>query len=267
MTVLREAPAQASTFHAALWGLPAVLLAELDAVAACQLRRDRKYLLAAAELPHLIERLPEGTRVLQIGAERCFEYSSCYLDTPALDSYHAAGLKRRRRAKVRLRRYETTGGEFLEVKIAGPRRMTVKHRRPHNGAMPLSADALEFVDEVLGAARVDLQTRALRPALSTSYVRVTLCLPGEDGPYRTTIDTSLTCALPEGEESDFGGLAVVETKGGVRPTELDRLFWHLGHRPCRFSKFGVGLAALSPGLSPEKWFRALDHDVPAALGY
>ncbi|HHW83193.1 MAG TPA: polyphosphate polymerase domain-containing protein [Actinomycetales bacterium] len=265
--------------------LPPIGLAELDDVAARQVRRDRKYVLALDGLDRVLSLLPHGTRVLEIEGERTFGYSSLYLDTPALETYHAAGLKRRRRAKVRLRRYEATGAEFLEVKLAGPRGMTVKHRRPHNGELPLSADSLAFVDGILAPAHVRLATRALRPVLATRYARTTLCLPGDDGPARATLDLHLTCRTPggegwgrdgfgwgtggasttAGEVLDLGGLVVVETKGGVRSTELDRILWRLGHRPCRFSKYGVGLAALTPGLPPEKWFRALDHHVPAAL--
>lgn len=50
------------------------------------------------------------------------------------------------------------------------------------------------------------------------------------------------------------------------PTELDRLLWRRGHRPVCLSKYGAGLAALTPDLPDEKWHRVLTRHIPQVLG-
>ena len=53
-----------------------------------------------------------------------------------------------------------------------------------------------------------------------------------------------------------GDVLVVETKSGsARPGPLDRRLWALGHRPTRISKYGTGLALLTPDLAGNRWHR------------
>ncbi|MEO8697895.1 MAG: molecular chaperone, partial [Acidimicrobiales bacterium] len=50
---------------------------------------------------------------------------------------------------------------------------------------------------------------------------------------------------------------LVETKSTGAPTVADRVLWAAGERPVPISKFGVGMAALNPGLPANKWNRTL----------
>ena len=93
--------------------LAPVTLDELNAAAALQTRRDRKYVLTPDELGRLLADLPPA-RVLEIDGSRSFAYDSTYFDTPELDAYRLAATRRRRRFKVRTRTYVDTGSCFVE---------------------------------------------------------------------------------------------------------------------------------------------------------
>ena len=112
----------------------------------------------------------------------------------------------------------------------------------------------------MGIAAVD--PAALAPTLRTTYRRTTFYLPTDRA--RVTVDLELAVANDDAALT-WDGLAIVETKAGRVPTELDRRLWRRGHRPVCLSKYGAGLAALTPDLPDEKWHRVLTHHIPRAL--
>jgi hypothetical protein len=236
----------------AIGRLPAVSLAELDAEAALLTRVDRKYVIEAAELDAVLTGIP-GLRVLEIDGRRSSRYESTYLDTVDLDSWSGAAHRRRRRWKVRTRTYADTGERWLEVKTRGRRGVTVKERLPHDGD-GVSAAAGAWVRERLGAAHVHhVDPGGLVATLHTSYARTTLLLG--PGAGRATIDRDLRWVSGHGT-AEVGDVLVVETKSATaRPGPLDRRLWELGHRPIRISKYGTGLALLTPHLQTNRWHR------------
>lgn len=233
---------------------PTVTLADLDARAALQTRVDRKYLVQVDDLPAFLDALPPGTAVLDIDGHRCFGYRSTYFDTPDLRCYLDAAHRRRRRFKVRTRVYTDSGLCLLEVKTRDGRRRTVKSRTayPADAGNRLTPAAASLVGSITGDGD---GAPSLRPTLATSYRRTTFVLPGEA--TRVTVDVDLAVALPGEDPVGLGPWAVVETKGGHRPTPTDHGLWSLGHRPARISKYGTGLALLRPDLPAHKWHRTL----------
>lgn len=230
-------------------------LTELVERAELLARVDRKYVVPLALVDGLLAGLPTDTRILEIDGRRLFGYRSTYLDTPGHDSYLVAGRGHRHRWKVRSRVYLDTGDSWLEVKTRTSRGQNLKQRIPHPDAElagGLCADGRAFVGDVIGSS----STRALRPTMVTAYRRSTLFLPGSTS--RVTVDVDLGwTALRSGRDLDRPGLAIVETKTGSTPSEMDRLLWRRGHRPIRISKYGVGMAALEPTLPRLKWHRTL----------
>lgn len=235
--------------------LPTVGLAELDAEAALMTRTDRKYVVPAADLDAIVTGV-HGLRVLVVDGRRASRYESTYLDTVDLDSWSGAAHRRRRRWKVRRRVYADTGVCWLEVKTRGPRGTTVKERLAHPGGDPFevagAADA--WVRTRLRAADVHgVDPQQLVPTLRTSYRRTTLLLAGGAG--RATVDRGLRWTSAHGS-AEVGDVLVVETKSGsAGPGPLDRRLWELGHRPVRISKYGTGLALLTPDLPGNRWHR------------
>lgn len=263
MTALDVAGAGGPGLDAVWEELPPISLAELVEEASLLQRVDRKYVLPIAAVARLVAAVPPSTRVLEIEGRRCFGYSSTYLDTDDQLSFLLAGQGRRRRFKVRTRRYLDTGSCWLEVKTRGPRGVTVKERIPHPDAdlRPLTDEGHRFVDEALaGAGLSGVRSDQLRPVLVSGYRRTTLHLPGSRS--RATIDVGVRWrAVGDQRRSELGcpDVAIVETKTGSTPSELDRLLWSHGHRPSRISKFGVGMAALHPELPRLKWHRAMQR--------
>lgn len=237
--------------------LPAVSLDELNDAAGLLTRVDRKYVIPAEELDAVITGLcptgSDGLRVLEVDGRRESAYESTYLDTVALDSWTGAAHRRRRRWKVRTRTYADTGERWLEVKTRGPRGTTVKERLPHDGT-EVAGPAAEWVRDRLAAAYVpDVDPSGLVATLHTGYRRTTLLLPADGG--RATVDRDLRWTSGHGSAA-VGDVLVVETKSGSqRPGPLDRRLWELGHRPVRISKYGTGLALLTPGLPRNRWHR------------
>jgi len=220
-------------------------------------RVDRKYVLPVDSARALLQVVPDGTRILEINGRRDFGYRSTYLDTPDRTSYLDAGRSRRRRWKVRTRSYLETGTSWLEVKTRVARDQSQKQRVEHAAVSSSSPLTLEGVDFV--ASALDLATAlTLRPVLTTSYRRATLYLPSTGS--RVTVDVDLAWeSMRDQRVLERPGLAVIETKTGATPSDMDRLLWAHGHRPVRMSKYGLGMAALQPDLPPLKWYRPLNR--------
>ncbi|QQQ80391.1 polyphosphate polymerase domain-containing protein [Saccharothrix sp. 6-C] len=240
----------------ALARMSPVGLAELIERAALQTRVDRKYVVPAATLPHLLEQLAPHARVLDIGGERTFRYESVYFDTPRLDSYHSAAYRRRRRFKVRTRTYLDSAECWLEVKISGARGSITKHRLPyHPGDCDTVRPGRDFVDEALSRESIAPgDDGSLDPVLVTGYQRTTLLLP--ESASRVTIDTALSWRH-DAAALRLSGLAVIETKTASAASPVDRMLWQRGVRPARISKYATGLAALRLDLPDAPWRRTL----------
>lgn len=244
--------------HERLDALDPIGLDELVQQAELLTRVDRKYVLPVRTAEWLLSAVPPTARILEIEGRREFGYRSTYLDTPALHSFHAAGRGSRRRWKVRTRSYLDTGGDWLEVKTRTSRGQGLKQRIEHPDTAPvggLTPAGAAFVAAIIGPA----PTAELRPVLVTGYRRSTLLLP--ESASRVTIDVDLgwTALIGSARDRDVDrpSLAIVETKTGSTPSEVDRLLWRHGHRPVRISKYGVGMAALHPDLPRLKWHRTL----------
>ena len=231
-------------------------LDELVGEAALLTRLDRKYLLPAAALPDLLARMPHGVRELRIDGRSTFRYRSIYFDTPGLDAYLATARQRRRRFKVRIRTYLDTGLDFVEVKTRGSRGVTVKERIPYAGSgSDLGPEGRAHAAETLSGAGIRPERLDLRPVLATHYRRNTLYVPSTGS--RVTIDTGLAWQLPDGATVTMPHSVIVETKSGRAASDVDRLLWSLGHRPCSISKYATGLAALRPELPANRWHPVL----------
>lgn len=248
---------------AVISGLSGIGLEELVSRAALLTRVDRKYVLPAREVGPLVASASFETLALDIDGSRRTPYASTYFDTPCLETFRAAAHRRRRRCKVRIRTYIGSSSCWLEVKTRGTRAGTVKTRWEHdpNAAEELG-EGLRNVVEVMEEQDLTLDSGALTSVLETRYERATLFLPGSAS--RVTIDSSLGWKdLRSGGQLRLPDIAIVETKSGSGPSEMDRLLWRQGIRPSRISKYATGLAALHADLPAVPWRRVLrNHFTP-----
>jgi hypothetical protein len=242
-----------------LWDLAPIGLDDLIDRAALQTRVDRKYLVPLAEVDALLADLEAGTEVLEVDGVRAFTYETVYFDTPDLTSYRLTAYRRRRRFKVRTRTYVDSATCWLEVKVAGLRGSTVKHRTPHHRDHQATVDpGRDFVDEVLAGF---VEQASFVPTLVTRYRRCTLFVPATAS--RVTIDTDLS--WHDGHHRlHLPDLAIVETKTSRAASTVDRRLWQRGHRPTRISKYATGLAALRADLPDAPWRRVLRRHFTSA---
>ena len=240
-------------------GLRPISLPDLVAQAALLTRVDRKYVVPLTEADALVAAVADRGQVLEIDGKRQFGYRSTYFDTPARESFMTSGRSRRLRWKVRTRTYLDSGSSWLELKTRSARDHTLKQRVVHPDALELGGltdPGRAFLAETIGGPTTD----ALEPVLVTAYRRTTLYLPASQS--RVTVDVDLGwTSLSRYADLERTSLAIVETKTGSTPSDMDRLLWRRGHRPARLSKYGVGMAALHPDLPRLKWHRAMHHDL------
>ncbi|WP_374975011.1 polyphosphate polymerase domain-containing protein [Microbacterium trichothecenolyticum] len=235
-----------------------VSLDALVAEASLLTRVDRKYVVPRAGLEPLLGTLDPGTRVLEMDGARDFAYESVYFDTPDLLSFRMAAQLRRRRFKLRTRNYLDAGMSYLEIKTRGARGTTVKDRDEYDPRARdrLTDDARDDVADAFATIGVASErAEELDATLLTRYRRATLL--AVDGAGRATVDTALEWIEPDGRGFALPDLAIVETKSGARPSDVDRALWRAGHRPATVSKYATGLAALHPALPRNRWARLL----------
>ncbi|PDP87605.1 molecular chaperone [Glycomyces fuscus] len=242
-------------------------LAEINERAALVTRTCRKYLVPVELLEPLFADAGERFGVLTIDGRRDFRYSSTYLDTPGLRTFHDHRQGRRVRFKVRTRTYVDTGARMFEVKLKGARGITDKTRTAYAGPPDrMTPEARRFLDDTLCSYGIEAPDVLVASAV-TDYRRTTVvALSGEE---RVTVDTGLV-GYRAGWSVRMRPDAVlleVKTRGGLTATE--RRLHEYGVREARFTKYGATVAALEPRLRGNRWHRAmdvcLDHPVPCAL--
>ena len=243
--------------------LAPISLADLDAIAALQVRNDRKYVVDETIVDLMLCELASGLQILQIDGLRTFNYRSVYFDTSNFDLHHAAAGGRRRRFKVRTRTYEDSAKVTLEVKTKDGRGRTVKERLDYDidNSSRLTPEGRRFLQMVLASSDVPvtdevLNETGLHPVLTTAYRRSTIV--HETSGTRATIDSALVCTATDGRSTSLDAV-IVESKSPTAAGPVDRWMWAHGHRPVKISKCSTGLAALYPELPSNKWRRTLDR--------
>lgn len=223
-------------------------------------RVDRKYVVSSAQLQSVLELLPSRSdllALLTVDGHREQRYVTSYFDSPDLRLFNEARARRPDRFKVRVRFYENTGGQVLEVKQRGRDGVTSKFRRPWPGQ--INGEIHEFLADHIGGrsfahlgADVDGFINKLAPTASTEYTRVALRL---DETARVTIDRDLLFGGAQLATHTLPDALIVETKSDGPRTEFDRLLWLHGTRPTTISKYALAVAASDPTRPTNRWNR------------
>jgi VTC domain len=237
------APRPIATLPFDVCRLAGVTLAEVVDQAARLTRVDRKYLVDRGTAEQLLARVPQSFGVLTIDGRTSTGYRSTYFDTEDLATCRAHVQRRRRRWKARSRLYVEDGLCRVEVKTKDGRGSTVKrvadidaHRYGR-----LDEQARAFIGTVLAEQGIVADAGGLAPSMEVCYRRMTLAdtAAGE----RVTLDWDMRCTLDGDRVWLDDSCVLVETKGGLRPSPVDRALLDLGVRPRSFSKY-VAAASL-----------------------
>lgn len=219
-------------------GFATISLAGMKAVKLMN-RIDTKYITTVPVLVELLRLAREDYMVQEIDGRTLMPYYTCYYDTADCDMYYQHLHGRLTRKKVRVRRYESSGIEFLEVKQKNNKGRTDKKRRPT--ADMSEASRCDFIFETSG-----YRGESLAPQIENSFTRLTLV--NKAMTERLTIDTDLRFHnLVSGECADLTGLVIIELKrDGRAHSPISEILRLLRIVPSGFSKYCIGMALTNP---------------------
>lgn len=252
MTPAMDATAAHHRVEELAHSLDPVELSTVLASAELQTRHDTKFIVFPSVLERLLADVGHEFQALDIQGHRVFAYSSTYFDTPDLVTYRDHLMGRRRRYKVRTRSYLDSTLCNLEVKFAGLRGTTDKHRVPHpaHAADHLSPDALHSIGVIMtenGLSRPE----NLAASVTTTYRRTTLV--SRTRPVRLTCDVDLAITMDRQRKRGLLDRTLVEVKTETPRDPLICALIRLGARPVDISKYCAAVALLRPDLPSAPW--------------
>lgn len=226
-------------------GFRTVTLEEMKAVKLMN-RTDTKYVTTESVLAKLLALAVADYYAQEIDGETMLPYYTRYYDTDDCAMYmrHLHGYLTRR--KVRVRRYESSGLEFLEVKRKNNKGRTDKKRIPTAGLN--ETERHQFLLDKSG-----FDSRQLHAQIENRFTRLTLV--NRDMTERLTIDTALRFHdLVSGRDKDLTGLVIIELKrDGRAESPISAMLRSLRIKQSGFSKYCMAMAMTRPGIAVNRF--------------
>jgi hypothetical protein len=223
--------------------------------AALMQRVDRKYIAPVDAVRDLVKTVRDTHQVLCINDRRYTTYRTLYFDTDNFTSARDHIQGRRQRWKVRTRLYVEDELHRVEVKTKDNRGNTVKVMGisdPDYYGSLIGNDRSFVASYLSDFPQIDVQ--GLAPTAEVRYRRATLTDLAAG--TRVTIDWGLSMHLESGDVWLDDRFAMVETKGPVSLSRVDKALHELGVRPRRFSKYVAAASTLTDGI-PSNGFASL----------
>lgn len=227
-------------------------------------RVDTKFVTTVDRLELLLRMASGGYAIQQIEGRQMMPYTTLYFDTPDTQMFleHQRGKKNRQ--KIRVRRYESSGISFLEVKRKNNKGRTDKKRIQIAERIPdLDSETYRLFliqKSRYGAAR-------LIPQLSNAFRRITLV--NDAMTERLTIDLDLHFKNEQtGIKTDMGPLVIIEVKrDGLTHSPVLELLKQLRIKESGFSKYCIGMALTNPGIKRNRFNERLRYVRKLQDGY
>ncbi|MBD5226021.1 MAG: polyphosphate polymerase domain-containing protein [Bacteroidales bacterium] len=225
---------------------PTISLEEMKQVKLMN-RTDTKFVATEAQLLSLLALASEAYMLQAIDGEVLMPYYTRYYDTPDCEMYRNHLHGKLTRNKVRVRRYEGSGVEFLEVKRKNNKGRTDKKRIP-SGKGLAEAERSDFLLKMSG-----YKAETLVPQIENRFYRLTLV--NRNKTERLTIDTKLRFHnLVSGADCDLTGLAIIELKRDGRvASPIAAMLNRLRIKQSGFSKYCMGMALTNPALPSNRF--------------
>lgn len=208
-------------------------------------RSEIKYVLSVSRLPDLLKLLYNTYKVLEINKLRVLPYLTTYLDTSENFFYYQHVRGELNRHKIRYRRYESSGENFLEIKRRTNRGKTVKWRIENQSVNDNFDETAEnFIQD-----HVSIDTHAIKPVLINRFTRITLI--GIESKERITLDFDISFHRDRNMKNvSVPYLAIAELKkdGSLTHSAFQDAMKQLCIRPSGFSKYCMGSALLDESL-------------------
>lgn len=207
-------------------------------------RVDTKYVVTLPKLCSILADAQGEYYVQEIDGDRLPGYSTAYLDTQDHQMYNMHERGRSVREKIRVRTYEASGLNFLEVKNKSNRGRTDKKRvAVPNRTEIASADAKRLL-----LKHAWFQLANLHYCLENHFSRITLV--NRALTERLTIDLDLRFRnLDTGHSVNLPKIAIIEVKRDGRvPSPIMQILRKHRQVPCGFSKYCIGMAMTDQSL-------------------
>lgn len=209
-------------------------------------RIDTKFVTTFQSLVKLLELAEREYCVQKIDGEYNMPYYTRYFDTEQCDMYieHLRG--RKRRQKIRIRQYETSGVAFLEIKNKNNKGRTAKRRIAYDADdVNVSSD---FINTHSLYSYDELSSR-----IENRFSRITLV--NRNKTERLTIDTGLKFHnFHTGNICELKDLVIIELKrDGNVFSPISEIMRQLRIHPAKFSKYCMGMAFTDEALRKNRF--------------
>lgn len=211
-------------------------------------RVDTKFVTTRDGLCRLLELAANDYSIQEIEGRKVMPYTTLYYDTPECNMYAEHQRGRKNRQKVRVRRYESSGISFFEVKRKNNKGRTDKKRIEIPVRTPEACDYRDFLAKYSRYA-----DSGLKPQLSNAFHRITLV--NHAMTERLTIDTDLRFHNEQtGIDADMDNLVIIEVKrDGLTPSPVMGMLNKLRIHQSGFSKYCIGMTLTNPSLKSNRF--------------
>lgn len=211
-------------------------------------RVDTKFVTTRDGLCRLLEMAANDYSIQEIGGKKVMPYTTLYFDTPEHEMYSEHQRGRKNRQKIRVRRYESSGISFFEVKRKNNKGRTDKKRIEIPVRVPMPEEYHEFLAKYSRYA-----DSRLLPQLSNEFRRITLV--NRAMTERLTIDLDLKFHNEQtGIDADMDNLVIIEVKrDGLTPSPVLAMLNKLRIHSSGFSKYCIGMTLTNPQLKSNRF--------------
>lgn len=219
-------------------------------------RVDTKFVTTVDRLEQLLQLASGSYAIQQIEGKQMMPYTTLYFDTPDTHMFSEHQRGKKNRQKVRVRRYESSGIAFLEVKRKNNKGRTDKKRMQVGERTP-DLDSEQYRVFLIQKSRYG--AAKLVPQLSNAFRRITLV--NDAMTERLTIDLDLKFRNEQtGIETEMGPLVIIEVKrDGLTHSPVLDLLKQLRIKESGFSKYCIGMALTNPGLKQNRFKERLRY--------
>lgn len=217
-------------------------------------RVDTKFVTTVSGLERLLRMAAGSYAIQEIEGRKLMPYTTLYFDTEECDMYIRHQNGRKTRQKIRVRRYESSGVSFLEVKRKNNRGRTDKKRMQIAERVPDLNDYHDFL-----AKQSRYADERLVAQLSNEFRRITLV--NDAMTERLTIDLNLKFHNEVTNiTADMGSLVIIEVKrDGLTHSPVLDMLKQLRIHQSGFSKYCIGMAITNPALKRNRFKERLRY--------
>lgn len=219
-------------------------------------RVDTKFVTTIDRLERLLRMAVDRYAIQEIEGRQMMPYTTLYYDTDDCDMFAQHQRGKKNRQKIRVRRYESSGIAFLEVKRKNNKGRTDKKRMQVQERVP-DLNLYNYRSFLLQKSRYGAAN--LTPHLSNAFRRITLV--NNAMTERLTIDFDLKFHNEKtGVDHDMGPLVIIEVKrnGQTYSPVLD-LLKQLRIHQSGFSKYCIGMALTDSSLKRNRFNERLRY--------